>query len=137
MLNLPVRIQNKIMPEPMSGCWIWLAQLEADGHGRSWRDGKAIYAHRLTYEAAKGKIPCGMVVDHLCRTRCCVNPDHLEAVTVRTNTERGISALLLRERQLAKTHCPNGHEYSGINLLIEVSTGKRRCRQCRINQRKK
>jgi hypothetical protein len=82
-------------------------------------------AHRASYTALVGVIPPGLFMDHLCRTRCCVNPAHLEPVTNRENTKRG-KALI--------THCPSGHPYSGDNLLISRH-GSRYCKACQLARR--
>jgi hypothetical protein len=80
------------------GCWLWLASTDQGGYGKVkvGRDaeGHQIYvgAHRAAYELTLGPIPRRRVLDHLCRRRRCVNPDHLEPVTVRTNTIRGFKA---------------------------------------------
>jgi hypothetical protein len=81
-------------------------------------------AHRWAYEYSIGPIPEHLELDHLCRSRNCVNPEHLEAVTHLENMGRGIS------HQKAKTHCPKGHPYSGENLYVAPSNGKRYCREC-------
>lgn len=76
-----------------SGCWEWQRSLDVNGYGKQWHDSRMWPAHRLSFFAHKGPIPEGLVVDHLCRNTCCVNPDHLEAVTVRENTLRGNAAM--------------------------------------------
>jgi hypothetical protein len=75
-----------------------------------------------------GPIPDGLVIDHLCRVRHCVNPAHMEPVTDRENVFRGFAAI---------THCPKGHEYTADNTYIPPSTGSRECRRCRAEQRRK
>ncbi len=103
-------------------CWIWTGALKEKGYGQvNWR-GNNKRAHRLFYECFKGPIPEGMMLDHLCRVRRCVNPDHLEPVTAKTNSQRGYFAM--------KTHCPRGHEYSGENLIISKK-GHRHCKACK------
>jgi hypothetical protein len=105
-------------------CWTWTGPRSRYGYGRHG----AKHAHRLVYEAARGPIPVGLVCDHLCRNRGCVNPEHIEPVTSGENVRRGISGQLARERQRAKTHCPRGHAYEGANL--RVYGGRRHCRAC-------
>lgn len=85
-------------------------------------------AHRVSYEATRGRIPEGMQLDHLCRVPACVNPDHLDPVPQGTNIARG------KKRDLY-THCPEGHEMTEKNTYRIPSTGGRTCRQCRKDRR--
>ena len=112
--------------EKTESCWIWNgATGRREGYGMFWMDGKMATAYRAAYVLFKGPVPEGLQLDHLCRNRRCVNPDHLEAVTHRTNVMRGEGACAQNAR---KTHCRNGHELAGENVSIEV--GGRRCRTC-------
>lgn len=106
-------------------CWVWTAALDQDGYGTCRRGGTK-RAHRVAYEELVGPIPDGLVVDHLCRNRACVNPLHLEPVTNRVNLLRGDTAAA---RNAAKTHCPQGHEYTDANTQRK-SNGARICRTC-------
>lgn len=124
-MSIDKRIDYFSMPEPNSGCWLWLGYLSRDGYPRMKIDGVQRDAHRVYYEHAFGPIPKGFEVDHLCRTRSCVNLAHLELVTKRENCLRGHSFAAVNAR---KTHCPNGHPYSGANLKIHG--GARYCRAC-------
>lgn len=103
--------------ENEAGCWVWQYTTHADGYGM-WRGRPA---HRVAYEATYGPIPAGLHIDHLCRTRACVRPDHLEAVTQAENNRRG---------KMLRTHCPQGHPYDQANTFIS-SKGWRFCRACR------
>lgn len=107
-------------------CWLWQGQIERNGYGRAWFKGKRRSAHRLAYELTKGQIPHGLTIDHLCRNRACINPAHLEAVSMRTNVLRGDTITAANAR---KTHCPRGHVYDRMN-----SQGRRICRTCGRNQ---
>jgi len=108
-------------------CWVWTAGT-SKGYGKFW-DGRRSQAHRFSYEMHRGAIPDGLDLDHLCRVRNCVNPDHLEPVTRAENIRRGETGKLVGARQRAKTHCPRGHPYSGPNLFVETS-GARACKAC-------
>lgn len=100
-------------------CWRWTASLSSDGYGRAQFDGVKTLAHRFAYGLLVGPIPEGLVIDHLCRNRACVNPAHMEPVTAVENNRRG---------RLAKTHCLRGHPLSGPNLVMY--SGARCCRVC-------
>jgi hypothetical protein len=81
-----------------SPCWIWKLKTNATGYGYLSDRGRDRLAHRWYYEAARGPIPKGLQLDHLCRQRLCVNPDHLEPVTAMENGRRGASTKLSYEQ---------------------------------------
>ena len=105
-------------------CWEWTGARVA-GYGEFWLDGRVQRAHRVAYEALVGPIPDGLQIDHLCRVRSCVNPAHLEPVTLAENVRRGNGGLHNR----VKTHCPHGHAYDEMNTYI-TKRGHRGCRRC-------
>ena len=123
--RLPYRFWEKVEPEPNSGCWLWTAGT-SHGYGSiSWHGLNG--AHRIFFYTLTTNTPSnGIHIDHLCRTRCCVNPRHMEAVEPRINTLRGEGPTAKNNR---KTHCDNGHSFGGTNLYIRTD-GARRCRTC-------
>ena len=133
------RFEEKYVPEPNSGCWLWIANTSPQGYGLLSHPitRKNIPAHRVSYELYKNIIPEGLEIDHLCRVRCCVNPNHLEAVTHKENSRRGICAETHRKNSLLRTHCKKGHPYSVENLFFNSTTGARGCLACRkINEKR-
>lgn len=105
-------------------CWEWPGS-KVSGYGTINADGETQRAHRVVYEAVVGPIPDGLVLDHLCRNRCCVNPAHLEPVSFAENVLRGESPPAINAR---KTACDNGHEFTPENTRIYK--GYRICRIC-------
>lgn len=107
-----------------AGCWLWTASKTLRGYGQFAIAGRNRGAHLWAYEFCVGDVKKGLELDHLCRVRHCVNPDHLEAVTHRENVRRGD----LGKINAIKTRCPRGHEYNGKNTY-HAKTG-RVCRIC-------
>ena len=110
------------------GCWLWSGYVQKSGYASYTKmvDGKRPLAHRFTYEALVGPIPEGMVLDHLCRNRACVNPSHLEPVSMQENILRGEGFAATNAQ---KTHCKHGHPFDDENTW--VYRGLRHCRTCR------
>jgi hypothetical protein len=105
-----------------SGCWLWRGCLSGKGYGCAYNTS----AHRATYIWFKGEIPHGYHVDHLCRVRHCVNPDHLEAVTPGDNVRRGT---------MLRTTCKSGRHPRGDRLYEGRHWGT--CRLCRLESRER
>lgn len=122
---------SNIVYDLHSGCWLWTGATQWQGYGRlGARCGvkkMEITAHRLSYEIHVSRIPDGMVIDHrVCRTKMCVNPNHLVVCSRRENVLQPDGGAAINS---AKTHCPKGHEYSGYNLMFSPDGG-RLCRTC-------
>ena len=115
---------NKV--QKSDNCWTWLAQINVRGYGVFWDGSKTVPAHRFSYLLHKGDYDRNLTLDHLCRNPMCVNPEHLEPVTFRENLLRGESPMA---KHAVKTHCPQGHPYSGDNLYIH--NNQRFCKTCR------
>lgn len=125
---LPNRFMTKI--DKQEDCWIWTAAANNMGYGvvNMYPLGNKL-AHRAVYELLKGKIPEGLVLDHLCKTPRCVNPEHLEPVTQKENMYRGDSP---RIKRFFATHCVRGHEFTEENSYRQPSKPAhyRQCRKC-------
>lgn len=109
--------------QTQDGCWIWQGTLDPDGYPR-FNYGRG---HRWSYEHFIDSIPKGLEIDHLCRNRACVNPEHLEAVTTKENQLRGDSVSGINAR---KVRCKRGHPFDEVNTYL-TPDGRRQCRTCR------
>ena len=118
-----------------SGCWEWQGYRTHAGYGQFWNGTQRVLAHRWSYEHHVGAIPEKLVIDHLCRNPCCVNPEHLEVVPMKVNTERGLLYLVFAAKAAAKTHCKRGHPLSGDNLRFDMR-GDRGCKTCQRDKGK-
>lgn len=120
------RFWVKVEENP-AGCWLWQASTR-NGYGCfAVEPGDNAYAHRWAYEQMVGEIPAGLQLDHLCETRNCVNPYHLDPVTPLVNTRRSSRG------NATKTHCPAGHEYNEANT--KLYRGRRYCVVCQAAYR--
>ncbi|MGA4726268.1 HNH endonuclease signature motif containing protein [Micromonospora taraxaci] len=116
-----------------NGCWNFTGAHTAT-YGQIWWNRRQWLAHRASYEIHVGPIPAGKQIDHKCRNRSCVNPDHLEPVTARENLLR--AGMPAAARQTAKTHCPSGHPYDEANTYRPRGRRHRMCRTCNRDQRR-
>jgi hypothetical protein len=118
--QLRAAIRDRSIPEPNTGCWLWLGT-GYRGYGSTrvpgWRR-RTYPAHRVSFIAFRGPIPSGLTLDHLCRVKCCVNPDHLEPVTGAENSRRA---------NVLRPNCLRGHP------ITTLPTGRRVCRRCRAD----
>ena len=103
------------------GCWIWLGA-KSHGYGAARHNGKNCSAHRVMYEELVGPIPNGLEINHLCRVKNCVNPEHLEPVTHRENC--------LRILRTIKEFCINGHKRWGTRKDGRSGYPIRYCLEC-------
>ena len=131
MMGVFIPVDERVHRPPLgwviqeNGCWDWVGALR-HGYGRVHDRGRSVPAHRVSYERAKGPIPTGLTIDHLCRNRACGNPDHMETVTNVENVMRGVSAPAQNAR---KTHCKHGHPFTPANTGF-FGRGYRRCWTC-------
>jgi hypothetical protein len=124
-------ISRLIIPMP-AGCWLWPGGLSGT-YGEVRINKRRHRVHRLMYERFVGPIPHGLEPDHLCRNRLCGNPAHLEPVTHRENSLRGICGKVNAERYQKQTHCKHGHPYDEANTYwTGPKKTHRRCRTCHV-----
>lgn len=126
--SLSDRFWRRVQKGSPGECWLWIGMGNQDGYGMvvtAIVNGKttATMAHRFAYQELRGPIPEGFELDHLCRVRTCVNPDHLEVVTHAENIRRSAN------HNASKNRCIRGHELSDANLIVQAD-GRRNCREC-------
>ncbi len=127
-------VERLVLPEPNSGCWLFLGGLTLKGYAQISVDGRLRQAHRVSYEVFVGPIQDGLEIDHLCRVRSCLNPHHLEPVTHAENVKRSSAAAASRERARSIVKCKYGHDYTPANTIIQKPHGGRACRICRTER---
>lgn len=129
--DIATRLWRRVQIGGPDDCWLWLGGTNGSGYGVIGRGSKAAgqtYVHRVAWELERGAIPDGLEVDHLCRTRGCVNVRHLALVTHAENNRRGLTVSAVNAR---KTHCPAGHPYDEANTYRPPGApNSRMCRAC-------
>lgn len=133
IMSILSRLDKSVSSDQPTECWSWTRGLSSDGYGIvRYNGGSMKLVHKIVYEHWFGPVPKGYELDHLCRRRDCANPYHLEAVPHAVNVKRGEVGKNSRD----KTHCPQGHPYSGDNVYVSPSN-RRHCRICvRENKRR-
>lgn len=127
--DMPPELRFLMYTEVTENCWNWLGWTQPNGYGTITR-GNGIpghnLVHRVAYECSRGQIPPTLQIDHLCRNRACVNPDHMELVTLKENVLRGVGITAVNK---AKSECKDGHPFDTQNTYVR-KTGARACRKC-------
>lgn len=127
-MGFAARLAAKIERGPEGACWIWTGARQTTGYGNILYLGKVRLAHRLVYEILRGPIPDGLDLDHLCRVRWCVNPDHLEPVTRSVNLKRGEKM----GKPWCDLYCGRGHRKFALECQVckkmrnDINNAKRR-----------
>ena len=116
------RFWQKVEKTPI--CWFWTGATRHRGYGDAWANGRHYAAHRLAYEAVIGPIPEKLTLDHKCGVTSCVNPEHLQVMTMIDNCRLGSPA--------QNTHCPKGHPFDGRNVIWIKDKKDRMSRMCRL-----
>lgn len=127
-----LRFWEKVDKNGPMGCWVWTASKGWGGYGQfimmQGKRGRPFLAHRVAWTWLRGDIPADLVLDHVCRNRACVNPEHLQPVTNAENILRGVSGSAVNKR---KTHCIRGHALTEDNIYRPPKRPHtRQCRKC-------
>lgn len=120
------RIRSRMVCDDVSGCWNWAGAVSNRSYGSIYYEGRMQKAHRVMWIISRGEIPNVMDLDHLCRNRICINPEHLEPVTRSENLLRSP----LMDRNSRRTHCIRGHEFTEENTRYRPGSGHRTCITC-------
>lgn len=125
LAEMPQRFAEKVEVDP-SGCWTWTASKNPRGYGNFRLEGKTRSAHRVAFEISGGSVDDGFELDHLCRNRACVNPEHLEVVTHAENCRRSANGYELTGK------CQSGlHEMTDENVAVRQDGRGRECKRCK------
>ena len=127
--GLPERIERKIIPEPNSGCWLWLGGLDTRGYSQCRFEGRTRLAYRAAYIILIGEPPRGLVLDHTCNNKICVNPEHLKPTSHQLNITR--SPQTIAGKFSARHACKYGHPFTEENTAFELRSRARICITCR------
>ncbi len=131
--GLPKHLESKIIPEPNSGCWLWMGAHGKYGHGQTRAKNKNTTAHRAVYEILVGLVPKGLLLDHFwCDNPPCVNPEHVRPASYQENTLR--SDKTIAAKFLIRNCCVQGHEFNESNTAFENRSRARLCLTCRETQ---
>lgn len=121
-----IPLEDCYIPEPNSGCWLWIMSLNEKGYGRRWDGLRERKAHTVVYEVYRGRLGDGLELDHLCRVRCCVNPWHMDPVTRQENMRRAKPFMM-------RAVCKRGHKLEDPNLYYSKK-GNRHCKRCALDR---
>ena len=131
----PEWVASRIKVDPATGCHVWVGNHDSSGYGYIERHGMTRVAHRVVWQLSGRTLDPTLVLDHLCRNRSCVNPDHPEQVSMRVNTSRGVGRNAAGARAIDAGHCLRGHDLSVVGFH-SLNSG-RMCAECgRENQRR-
>jgi hypothetical protein len=138
-------VVNRSVPEPNTGCWLWMGATTTQDYGIIVIDGRAVGAHRVSYALFVGDVASDDFVCHRCDTPLCVNPAHLflgknsDNMLDMFRKGRGSLVQIAKTHELkrTRTHCRWGHEFTTENTYYRRGDGYRRCRECRRRDSKK